>query len=266
MVAVWRANLSDARGNICSHMRRTPTEFEEVKKLMAEGIGDYRIEAMTGIPRSTVRTWRDRQEFPRAMSRAVGWQVNDAAAYCYVLGCYLGDGHVTHRTENSWELRLACDQRYPEIMSEMRSALSCTFPGSEAAAAGASDVLRISHPGVREAFPQHGPGRKHLRRIVLTDWQRELTHAHPAALLRGLIHTDGCRAVNQFQTKLPSGRIAEYRYIRYFFSNRSRDIRDIFVEHCHLLGIRVTQSNPRNLSIAHRHSVAILEEIVGTKT
>jgi hypothetical protein len=100
---------------------------------------------------------------------------------------------------------------------------------------------------------------------VLADWQLELTHAHPGSLIRGLIHSDGCRVINRFKTKLPSGRVADYSYVRYFFSNLSRDIRDIFTEHCELLGIRVTQSNHRNLTVSHRHSVAILEEIVGPK-
>ncbi len=124
---------------------------------------------------------------------------------------------------------------------------------------------QVCHHGIGAAFPQHGPGRKHLRRIELTDWQRELTYAYPAALIRGLIHSDGCRAVNCFKTKLPSGRVAQYQYVRYFFSNLSADIRQIFIDHCELLGIRVTQSNHRNLSVAHRHSVAILERIVGPK-
>ena len=68
------------------------------------------------------------------------------------------------------------------------------------------------------------------------------------------------------QTKLPSGRVAEYSYVRYFFSNRSSDIRRIFVDHCELLGVHVTQSNHRNLTVSHRTSVAILEQIVGPKT
>jgi hypothetical protein len=115
------------------------------------------------------------------------------------------------------------------------------------------------------AFPQHGPGRKHLRKIELTDWQRAITHEHPKALIRGLIHSDGCRCVNRFETKLPSGRIAEYAYPRYFFSNLSEDIRRIFCEHCELLGIRWTASNARNISIAHRDSVALLDTFVGPK-
>jgi hypothetical protein len=108
----------------------------------------------------------------------------------------------------------------------------------------------------REVFPQHGPGRKHKRLIELADWQARITATFPRQLLRGLIHSDGCRTINRFKTKLPSGRVAAYEYPRYFFSNLSEDIRRIFCEHCELLGIRWTQSNPRNISVSHRDSVA----------
>jgi hypothetical protein len=203
-------------------------------------------------------------------SHHVTWRVPDAYAYCYLLGCYLGDGNVAHPSRCGWELRLACDKRYVDIIDEIRAAAILTFPDARpttfASSTGASSIVRLSHPGIAQAFPQHGPGRKHLRRIVLADWQMELTRREPEALIRGLIHSDGCRAGNRVRTTLPSGRVAEYHYIRYFFSNLSADIRQIFIDHCELLGVRVTQSNPRDLSVAHRHSVAILEQIVGPKT
>jgi hypothetical protein len=191
-------------------------------------------------------------------------------AYCYLLGAYLGDGHVTHRPPNTWTLRIACDRQYEQIIGEVMTAMELTFPGRRAtriqSSSGASDVLTITIPAVERAFPQYGPGRKHLRPIVLEDWQLELTHAHPGSLIRGLIHSDGCRVVNRFKTRLPSGRVADYSYVRYFFSNLSADIRRIFREHCELLGIRVTQSNHRNLTVSHRDSVAVLEDLVGPKT
>ena len=101
---------------------------------------------------------------------------------------------------------------------------------------------------------------------MLEPWQLEITHRHPGALLRGLIHSDGCRCLNRFRTRLPSGRAAEYEYPRYFFSNLSADIRRIFCEHCELLGIGWTQPNARNISVSHRRSVAILDGFVGPKT
>lgn len=264
---------SGACGNIRSQMWRTEEQFELVKQLAVQGLSDYKIAAATGVPRGTVLRWRHREDPPHAHLSAVAaskWRVVEAVAYCYLLGAYLGDGHVTHRPPNTWVLRISCDRRYGAIIDEVRAAMDATFPGRLStrfpSSTGGSDVVGICHPGVGRAFPQHGPGRKHLRPIVLTDWQLELTRDHPRALIRGLIHSDGCRVINRFRTKLPSGRVAEYSYVRYFFSNHSGDIRQIFIDHCALLGIRVTQSNHRNLTVSHRTSVAILEEIVGPKT
>lgn len=46
-----------------------------------------------------------------------------------------------------------------------------------------------------DAFPQHGPGLKHERPIQLAPWQGDVAAAYPRELLRGLIHSDGCRTV-----------------------------------------------------------------------
>ena len=127
-------------------------------------------------------------------------------------------------------------------------------------------IVEASSKLLPEIFPQHGPGLKHNRPIVLTAWQRAVLDEHPERFLRGLIHSDGCRAVNRFKTKLPSGRVAEYAYPRYFFSNLSADIRRLFCEYCERLGVRWTQSNHRNISVSHRHSVAILDGFIGPKT
>jgi hypothetical protein len=126
----------------------------------------------------------------------MSWTVTHPDTYWYVLGRYLGDGHITQRSANGSELRLACDQRYPGLIDEIARALEITFPESQptrfAASTGAADVSRISHPALGVAFPQHGRDPKHERPIILSEWQSDLTHAHPAALIRGLIHTDGC--------------------------------------------------------------------------
>jgi len=113
--------------------------------------------------------------------------------------------------------------------------------------------------------PQHGPGRKHTRPIELTDWQLELTTRHPKAVIRGLIHSDGCRTVNRFTIRLPKGGDREYAYVRYFFSNHSLGIQRIFASHCELLGVRWTQSTPFMLSVSDRASVALLDSFIGPK-
>ena len=245
--------------------------YNAVMALLDKGLSDYRIAAETDVKRSTVRNWRLATHPPQTIEReslAAAWSVEDGASYSYLLGAYLGDG--TACVQKGMWLQIVNDRRYPGISKEILAAMTQTFPGRSPRVhrswRAESDTLCISHPAVLRAFPQHGAGREHLRRIVLAAWQLELTHAHAGSLLRGLIHSDGCRVVNRFRTKLPRGRVAEYAYVRYFFSNHSDDIRQIFIDHCRLLGIRVTQSNHRNLTVSHRDSVAILERIVGPKT
>jgi hypothetical protein len=160
------------------------------------------------------------------------------------------------------------DDRYPGVIAAVAEAISESLPGITVRRQPrpGCTALIASHPVWPFALPQHGPGLKHKRRIDLCAWQREITHAHPKSLIRGLIHSDGSRCINRFKVQLPSGRVGDYAYVRYFFTNYSADIRDIFCEHCDLLGIRWTQSSFKKVSIAHRDSVALLDSFVGPKS
>jgi hypothetical protein len=110
-------------------------------------------------------------------------------------------------------------------------------------------------------LPQHGPGRKHHRKIELLEWQRRIVDAAPGAFLRGLIHSDGWRGVNRVRVK---GR--DYAYPRYQFSNRSDDIRSLFCYACDLLCVEWRQWTRFHISVAKKESVAILDTFVGPKT
>ena len=104
-------------------------------------------------------------------------------------------------------------------------------------------------------FPQHGEGKKHLRRIVLENWQAEIVDRHPDLLLRGLIHSDGCRFMN-------TGR--KWRHPRYSFSNYSDDIRRIFCEACDRLGLHWTLA-PRTVYVSRIADVARLDAFGAAK-
>src|SRR4051794_1186514 len=191
----------------------------------------------------------------------------DPYSYSYLLGLYLGDGCITGRWPTH-QLVISCDGLYEELIDDCWAAMVLTLPASRVHRnATPSRCVRVVSTSRRwpDAFPQHGPGRKHEREIALEPWQREVVDAFPEEFLRGLIHSDGCRTVNRFKTRLPSGRVAEYAYPRYFFSNLSADIRGLFCEYCDRLGIRWSQSNPRNISISHRDAVGRLDTFVGPK-
>jgi hypothetical protein len=110
-------------------------------------------------------------------------------------------------------------------------------------------------------FPQHRPGKKHTRKIQLEQWQKSIVFGQaPDAFVRGLIYSDGCRCVNRVTTKGMT-----YEYVRYFFSNRSADIRTLFQDACGLLGVESRHNNQFSVSVARRYSVAVLDEVVGPK-
>ena len=79
-------------------------------------------------------------------------------------------------------------------------------------------------------------------------------------LLRGLIHSDGCRCLNIIHHPKKT-----YSYPRYTFTNRSDDIRRIFCDTCDLLGIEWRIMNAWDISVARRDSVARMDELVGPK-
>ena len=214
-------------------------------RLIDEGLGDTAIARATAIPRPTISAWRHnrgRRYHDRLATANTRWRPEHPAACCYLLGIYLGDGCLKVLPSGAAALIVSLDLSYPTIIDAGERSIRAVFPGVTVLRVFPNDanlvVMGASHPAVPFAFPQHGAGRKHNREIRLTAWQRALTCAYPKELVRGLIHSDGCRTVNRFKTKLPSGRVAEYEYPRYFLSNLSESIRTIFCEHCELLGIR----------------------------
>jgi hypothetical protein len=179
--------------------------------------------------------------------------------YTYLLGLYLGDGCLSAGPREVYRLRIACAERYPGLIAQCERAMAEVLPNKVNRTRKRNercwDVYSCSKhwPCL---FPQHGPGRKHERRIELTVWQQELVDQDPRPLIRGLLHSDGCRVLNW---------VNGTAYPRYHFSNVSADIRGIFGRACDQLGIEWRPNNRWNLSVARRGSVALLDEFVGPK-
>ncbi|NED93872.1 transcriptional regulator [Phytoactinopolyspora alkaliphila] len=254
---------------------RTLEEVALVKKLWADGLNKSEIARATGISRWTIREWLlgnvpdfeghragtsgyTRYACPVCMSRLDRIPREE---YVYLLGLYLGDGCLSLDKKGVYKLRIICCDDYPQLMQWCEQAIGAVLPVK---------VGRVQKVGCTEIyanskhwaclFPQHGPGRKHERKIELAPWQQELVEADPGPLLRGLIHSDGCRALNRaYGTHYAP-------YPRYEFTNASVDIRDIFTAACDLLGIEWRQSRPRVISVAKRASVAVLDSFIGPKT
>ncbi|MCX5179933.1 helix-turn-helix domain-containing protein [Streptomyces virginiae] len=199
---------------------------------------------------------------PRCDGRAL-----DQSAYAYLLGLYLGDGHISHYVKHKVpSLMITLDNAWPGIQDEAEAALHAVFPHNATCrvrTAGAQNI-KVYFKHLPCLFPQHGPGRKHERRIVLEDWQQEIVDAHPWAFLRGLIHSDGCRVTNW---TVRNGK--RYEYPRYFFTNKSDDIRKLCTDTLTKVGVRWTVlargSDPFNVSVARKDCVALMDAHIGPK-
>jgi Homeodomain-like domain-containing protein len=237
-------------------------------KLHADGVPFSDIYRRLGLSRNTVASWLyhppgaaadvcdERCPFCDRPPRAV----DDPAAYAYLLGQYLGDGHLL-TTRCVPLLTVACDLRYPGLIHEITSAMQ---------ACGAKTVGYQEQTGcirVRSFWqhwpcliPQHGPGKKHDRPIRLHGWQQDVVAKHPERFLRGLFHSDGCRFINRVHR---AGRT--YSYARYMFVNQSGDIMRLCQESLDRLEISWRMARPDSLSVARREAVAELDRRVGPK-
>jgi hypothetical protein len=241
-------------------VRRSDADRSTVRALLAEGLRDREVARLSGVSQNTVGRWR--RSWPPV---ALRWRPAHARSYAYLFGLYLGDGCLSVTRSGGVALRICLDAAYPRVVDECWAAAVLSMPQCRAAMVRRPGTNAINVQACNKlwlhAFPQHGAGRKHERTITLEDWQQEIVDAHPDEFVRGLIHCDGCRTTNRFKTKLPSGRVAVYAYGRYFFSNLSSDIRGLFCAACDALDVRWTLSNPRNVSVAHRPSVARLDAL-----
>jgi hypothetical protein len=246
---------------------RSAGEFAMVERLVAEGLNDCDVSRRTGVPRTTVRDWRQNGFEKRNLSRLGDPHRHDYTrlpwSYVYLLGLYLGDGCISQHAR-VYRLRIALDSAYPMIIAACRESMAEVMPSSRASVQLRRDEECVEVGSYSRHwpcfFPQHGPGPKHQRRIVLADWQRELCDRAPDLLLRGLIHSDGCRVINRVW-----GGGKRYAYPRYEFSNRSADIQGIFCDYCNALGIAWRQMKPTDISVARREAVAKLDAFVGPK-
>jgi hypothetical protein len=240
------------------------------------GLNDCAIARQTGIPRGTVRDWRHqksrsefdsrRRPYTRAPRQTSTCPICDTAEldrpwYAYLLGMYLGDGYISAMPRGVYTLRISLDVRYPKVIDECYEGMARirgvnAQPPNIVSSVGCVIVTSYwKHwPCL---FPQHGPGPKHLRPIILDPWQRSIALQHPHRLLRGLIQSDGCRDLNHVKGK---------SYPRYSFFNTSDDIRGIFIDACERLDLRWTTPRWQVISIARRLDVARLDGFIGPKS
>lgn len=243
-----------------------PAVRQAALALIAAGLNDCEVSRRIGVPRRTVRDWRVPSYVPRARSQPLCLRcwlptspvVFTPSDYAELLGLYLGDGHITQMAR-AQRFRLMLDAKYPGIVEEAASLIARIVPenkvGRQFRHDGRMVTLFAYHRHWTCLLPQHGPGKKHARPIVLEPWQRELVAEAPWSFLRGCIRSDGCVFIN---------RTGKYAYESYEFANLSRGIRELFVSTCARVGVEC-RPYARYVRIYRRASVALMLEHVGRK-
>lgn len=248
-----------------------PPATVELARLLSDlGTLDRENAAICGVSVRAVRHWRkgsrrspaqEVRRCPRCHGREL-----DERAYSYLLGLYLGDGHITKGPRDVYALSIICCDAWPGLMRQARVAMSDVMPTSSVFA-----VAKIGCTAIKSTskhwpclFPQHGPGRKHERKIELEPWQQEIVAQYSGDFARGLFHSDGCRTINRVRHPLRDGD-KWYEYPRYLFVNHSADIHRLCGEALDRLDVEWRFSKPTTISVARRDAVARLDQFVGPK-
>jgi hypothetical protein len=257
------------------HLFRNHENMRIIFKVYEECGGMNETARQTGIPETTVKRYLSRYE---TLERFDAEHVKDPKFstldevrkpllavkevhyhYAYTLGIYLGDGHISKsKSHGSEHMMIFLDKKYPLIINRCQESLSSVFPTNSVTVINRPTWVYVScfSKELPLFFPQHDSGKKHERSIILENWQQKIVDLFPLEFFRGLYHSDGSRSRNVVNGK---------NYSRYFFCNKSDDIRQLFIASVDKLGLQWTQTNEINIAISRREDVAWLDEHVGAK-
>ncbi|AIY17236.1 transcriptional regulator [Pimelobacter simplex] len=256
------------------HVRPTET-VESALRDSDAGMPDAANAAKHGVAIATIRRWRrlyQRRGQARGQAhtsvpcpRCDGGDL-DRTAYAELLGWYLGDGHISSGRRSVFNLHVFNDEKYVEDNARLLDLMWRVKPGGRPHTRRAPGcvITTVSWRHWPCLFPQHGPGRKHERPIVLEPWQQAIVAEHPGPFLRGLFHSDGARVANWARRPV-AGQPKVYRYPRWQFCNASEDILGLCTAALDQVEIPWRRSNRRIVSVSRREGVTRLDALIGPK-
>lgn len=250
-------------------------KYEAVMEMLSTGIKISEIALATGINRSTISNWKQRngrnliktvshdgEGADRYLKTFIG-DMNESRRldYSYLLGLYLGDGCI-YKLPKTYKLTITLDKKYGALNDYTISAFSrffekpaYVFDRSLHGRGNAIDIITHSCT-LPVIFPQHGIGRKHDRSIELSEWQLSLIDS--ASIVKGLIMSDGSIYVE-----------SRNAYTNLNFTNKSEDIIRILEKFLTELGIEFNTHLKKNgkfmTTICRQDAVKRLISLIGTK-
>jgi len=147
--------------------------------LSAGGSTPRAIAEDLGVSPSSVRRWLARGPAAITPARVLneddcpggcGRRGGAGAGYSYLLGQYLGDGWIgSNWPRGVHRLEIACCADYPGIIAEVEQAIGAVAPLNAVGHRRKPGIALVSSYSKHWPclFPQHGPGKKHERPIIL---------------------------------------------------------------------------------------------------
>lgn len=243
------------------YQKYTEEQRKEALSLFAENNNASQTASKLLIPRHTVRAWvaggvtRD-EDSKIATISPLEFNLEQKKAYSYILGLYLGDGCIskTHK-ENVFRMRIILDTVYLTLNKYAIKNLQTIFPNNKVTITKVLNqncvTLSVYSSLLPEVFPHTGLGMKHLRKIELTDWQKEIII--PKNIIQGLFHSDG------------SYYLTENRYDTFAFTNMSYDIKTIYDTYLNKLGVFCSRNLRAKAIYSYGINAILLKELIGTK-
>jgi hypothetical protein len=257
------------------HLFRTKDQYREILLVYEECGGVNETARQTGIPHTTVHRFINRYQTLERFEAEYNPEPKISTLedlkkpfltakelhyhYAYMLGIYLGDGHISKVTKHrAHRIMIFLDMKYPLIIDRCKESMQAVFPSNSIGIVNKTGCVSVNcySQELPEIFPQHGADKKHNRPIILENWQQKIVDLFPLEFFRGLYHSDGSRSRNVVKGK---------NYERYFFTNESDDIRKLYSDTVEKLGLAWTQTNRISIAISRREDVAWLDEHVGAK-
>ncbi len=139
---------------------------DEARRLAGTGLHASAVAHRLGLPAPTVAHWlRGDRRGPRADGRDTVCPRGQGApldeqAYSYLLGAYLGDGHIVVGRRGVASLSVFCDDAWPGVADEVHNALDGVMPCSSVctvARAGCSEIKSYSRHWPRTRRPGRRP-------------------------------------------------------------------------------------------------------------
>ena len=123
--------------------------------LSSLGVLDRENAQICGVSIRTIRHWRhgSRRDPAKVQPRCPRYDGKslDEDAYAYLLGLYLGDGHLTRGQRDVYALNVKCDDSWPGLIEAAHTAMAAVMPTSR--------VFRVARTGCTEVKAGPSIGR-----------------------------------------------------------------------------------------------------------